>query len=365
MPVHLRGTARVHTEAYSRERRGFRFDSTEHRAATAPPPVGTRRQSARDYFVLELPTGQVRVCRVPKDQAPQWTRPIAVEYAISGEPPSGDLRDGIVEALGFIFGRHILRVGTTTFSEDGHPVEEVAISPWGRDVIQVCTRDDTSSIPTLESVKGEEVELVLSTIVSNFLKFRDEMNLARAVWTLWIGQRMPATFDSPLYAAALEALMQGWFKSKRSKSGGVYMPYTEFRKTFAAPLKDFAAIANGLPYGERMTRKVGRANDMGVNERFELFFEELGMPYGDGELQIIRARNIAAHGGLSDRSKQDILFLGNGYRTLVNRVILTMIGYRGQYVDYSVMGHPARPIEQPLAYRALEAQPTASAAQKD
>jgi hypothetical protein len=354
MPVRVRGTARTRTEAYSRERSGFRFDSIEHRAATAPPPVGTMHEMSRDYFVMALPAGQVRVCRVPKRQAPQWTRPMAIEYAIGEAPPSEELRDGVVEALGFVFGRHILRVGTTTFSDDGHPVEEVAISPWGRDVIQVCRRVDVSAIPSLESLQGEEVERILSPIVSNFLASRDEMNLGRAVWTLWIGQRMPATFDSPLYASALEALMHGWFKSKRSKSGGVYMPHKEFRKAFDRPLKDFAMIAKELPYGGRMTRKVDRANAMGVNERFEVF-EELGMPYGDGELQIIQARNIAAHSGMSDRSKQEVLFLGNGYRTMVNRVILTMIGYNGQYVDYSVMGHPARRMEEPIGYRTAQA----------
>lgn len=354
MPFRVRGTARTRSEAYSRERSGFGFDSIEHREATEPPPVGTMREMSRDYFVLELPTGHVRVCRVPKAQAPQWTRPMAIEYSIGEVPPSKELRDSIVEALGFVFGRHILRVGTTTFSDDGRPVEEVANSPWGRDVIQVCTRVDVSAIPSLESLEGAEVERILSSIVSSFLASRDEMNLGRAVWTLWIGQRMPATFDSPLYASALEALMQGWFKSKRSKSGGVYMPYKEFRKAFDGPLKDFAAIAKRLPYGDRMTRKVDRANAMGVNERFEVFFEELGMPYGDGELDIIQARNIAAHGGVSDRSKQEILFLGNGYRTLVNRVILTMIAYKGQYVDYSVMGHPSRRMDEPIGYRAAQ-----------
>ncbi len=168
--------------------------------------------------------------------------------------------------------------------------------------------------------------------------------------------RMPVTFDTPLYASALEALMRGWFSSKRSRTRGVYMPTKDFRSRFADALEAFTVGAKDLPYGERIVRKVGRANEMGVNERFEVFFEELGLPVGVGEQAVIAARNISAHGGKSSAGTEDLVMLGNGYRTLLNRTLLKLLGYGGTYTDYSVVGHTQRQIDEPIGYRS----PTAS-----
>jgi hypothetical protein len=88
-----------------------------------------------------------------------------------------------------------------------------------------------------------------------------------------------------------------------------------------------------------------------VSERFEAFFEELGIPVGVGEDAVVRSRNISAHGGKSDRPHQDLVMLGAGYRTLLNRVILKVLGFKGEYVDYSVVGHPVRGIDEPIAFQ--------------
>jgi hypothetical protein len=130
------------------------------------------------------------------------------------------------------------------------------------------------------------------------------------------------------------------------------MPKAEFRERFARPLAGFdAVVARGVPYGDRIVRRVNGANTMGVNERFEVFLEELGLPIDKGERAVIQARNITAHGGRSSRPPQDSLWVAAGYRTLLNRAILKALGYAGQYVDYSTVEHPERAIDEPIGYR--------------
>jgi hypothetical protein len=146
--------------------------------------------------------------------------------------------------------------------------------------------------------------------------------------------------------------MSAWFQSKRSKTHGVYMPTAEFQTRFAVPLAAFATAAEGVLYGDRIVRRANGANTMGVNERFEVFFEELGLRIDEGERAVIRARNVSAHGGKSSRPKQELLLLAAGYRTLLNRAILKALGYAGQYVDYSAPGHVDRAIDEPIGYRA-------------
>ena len=86
-----------------------------------------------------------------------------------------------------------------------------------------------------------------------------------------------------------------------------------------------------------------------VKERFEVFFEELGLKYGPNELRTIKARNASAHGGSkSPLDVQDQVKLGRGYRTLLNRVILKVLGHETTYTDYSMDNHPEKLLDQPI-----------------
>ncbi len=39
------------------------------------------------------------------------------------------------------------------------------------------------------------------------------------------------------------------------------------------------------------------------------------------------------------------------YRTLINRCILKTLNYSGNYIDYSTLGHPSRPLSEPIGGR--------------
>jgi hypothetical protein len=348
-----RVTERNRSESFARLRRGLHADGEDHRFERAVPPPGrTSGASARDHFRMDLPTGIIRVCRVPQKRAPSWTTALAIEFPITDAEPSQDLRDGVAEALGFVFGRHILRVGSTLFDGDGYAVRQEAISPWGRDVTYAASRSDLP-VTLLFDGHNRRAETIVTPIVAAFLEAREELNLSRVVWTMWIALRAPLTFDTPLYASALEALMKGWFASTRTKSSGLYMATKEFRERFGSILTKFAEIAKDVAYGDRILRRVEAANAMGVNERFQIFFEEIGLPIGDGEDAVIRSRNVGAHGGgTSQPNVADLVKLGHGYRTILNRALLKLLRFEGQYIDYSTVGHPVRRLDDPIGYRA-------------
>jgi hypothetical protein len=96
-------------------------------------------------------------------------------------------------------------------------------------------------------------------------------------------------------------------------------------------------------------RRSSCSNQFGVNERFDQFFAELGLRVGDVERDAIRARNKAAHGGTYKRSAhRQLLNCTKAYRTLLHRTILKIIGWEGEYTDYSTYGFPDRPLDAPL-----------------
>ncbi|WP_437304843.1 hypothetical protein [Sorangium sp. So ce388] len=284
--------------------------------------------------------------QVPPRHGPTWSKSIGIEYHHhAGAAPARELCDGISDALSFLFGRHLLYVGRTSYDAEGYSIEEHACNPWGRDVIRTCSAPD---LPPFR-VQHRNTEADFNRIVGSFLKKNQELELHEVVWTLWIAHRMPMGFDLPLYASALERLMQAWFKSTKSKSKGIYMPKKEFDSLLHT---DFDSITRNLgerQYADRIVRKIKNSFQMGVNERFEVFFEELGLPYRDNELRAIRARNTSAHGGKNASNDiQEQVKLGRAYQTLLNRVILKILDHTGSYTDYSVDEHPEKPIEEPI-----------------
>jgi hypothetical protein len=105
-------------------------------------------------------------------------------------------------------------------------------------------------------------EPILNRIVAAYLAARTELNLKQVVWTMWVAFRMPLTMDTPLYAAALEALMRGWFESKRSKTKGTYMPTKDFRKIFAEGIAKFEEAAKGARMNKSIERRSSGIDNM-------------------------------------------------------------------------------------------------------
>jgi hypothetical protein len=153
----------------------------------------------------------------------------------------------------------------------------------------------------------------------------------------------------PHLANALESIMWAWFRSTKTKSRGKYLEDGAWGDALKGSLEAIGENIKAVPNADRLIRRVKGANNFGVNERFEHFFAELGLPVGEVELNAISARNKAAHGGTYDRSAyKKLLDRTRAYRTLLHRTMLKIIGWSGSYVDYSTYGFPNRNIDEPL-----------------
>lgn len=300
-----------------------------------------------------VPAGAGRraiVALVPDGHGPSWSKCLAIEYRPElGGTPTDEVRESLCDILGFVLGRHILHVGTSAFDEGGFVLRDAACEPWGRDVVETCGDTDRPPIP-LPSKGSNGTEVLVGPLIDRYLLLEGELDLGSAIWTVWAGERMPVTFDLPLFSAALERVMNAWFKSTKTKTRGIYMPKRDFEELLADELAAAEVKLKSVSYGDRIGRRMRGAFNMGANERYELFLQELGLPYGEGELAALRGRNAPAHGGTESKGDRWIR-LGAAYRVLFNRIVLKLLGYDGRYIDYSVLGHPARPLAEPIGYR--------------
>lgn len=86
--------------------------------------------------------------------------------------------------------------------------------------------------------------------------------------------------------------------------------------------------------------KIKRANEFGVMERYRIFFEEINLKLESHEWKAIKERHKFVHGHarFKDANWSKIMVYVYTYETLLNKVILKLLDYSGQYIDRSVQG---------------------------
>jgi len=92
---------------------------------------------------------------------------------------------------------------------------------------------------------------------------------------------------------------------------------------------------------------------MGLGDRFRAFFQEIGLEVGPIEHRVVAAGSAGAHATLIDSDQKIAQAIDDteAFHTLLNRVILKLLGYDGLYVDRSTLGWAERHIDKPMRGR--------------
>ena len=336
-----RSTTRQRTSEYHRER-----DVYNKRVEIFRGDSG--HCLAFDYAYIQCPDFEFIVHKVPEGLGPAWSRSIGIEYREEfSRIPDPYERKAVGEIVGFIMGKHLLNVGYSAFDESGNPLELCAVQPWGDNVVSLC--QDPAFPPIQFPHRTNLFETTLQGLVPKYLEAREDLNLDEVLMRYWIGSTLPVGTDIPIIANGMEILANAWFKSERSRSKGTYLPEEEFS---ALVEEEFANIADKLgdnSYKDRLLRKMRGANNRGSGERMELFFQELGLNIDTLEKKAIKARNKMIHGKITPTGQEqleDLIRFSFAYRTLFHRVVLKILGYSGNYLDYATEGLPERAVEE-------------------
>jgi hypothetical protein len=317
--------------------------------------------SSLDYLSIPgLPGGvsQATLAKVPNGIINNQLRPITLEYELSDPDTRPDAKaiDDYIYALSFAIGRRLIPVGISLFDQDIRPFYHKLRSAWSMALGADCSRRSYAPIPltTGSSLAAENPllnnEIVLATLIEGYQREDKSCALSEAMWLIWLAEASPLDAALPNFAAALECIMNAWFRSSKTKSSSKYMPDADWQKASADALSKLKESLGKHQYADRMLRRAAGANNFGVNERFGKFFEELELPVGKVEDHAIYARNKAAHGGRYESAHYEML--GNwtrAYRTLLHRVVLKIVDWKGEYIDYSAYGFPSRALAEPLS----------------
>ena len=311
---------------------------------------GCKNSLDSDFAFIDVKDFRFIISRVPTGLGPDWSCNIGIEFRNEfGGIPNSDKRESIGEIASLIIGRQLLPIGHSTFSDDGYPIEHVSFSPWGSNVIDKCERSDESPIE-ISSGDRKSFESILSDLSRSYLNLRDNLCLRDVLWQYWIAQDNPIGTNLPIFSSALETLKKAWFKSKDSKSKGVYMPKEDFNSLLEEDFKIIEEKLKEIKCHDRILNRMGNAFQMGVNEQFQFFFDEIALSISDIENKVINSRNKMAHGHSTDseEKQKEMVIMTWAYETLIHRVLLKILGYRGEYVDRSSLGFPKLNINTPM-----------------
>ena len=96
---------------------------------------------------------------------------------------------------------------------------------------------------------------------------------------------------------------------------------------------------NNKPYGDKVIKAILRLYNLGITERYRVFFEEISLPINANEWEAIKERHKFVHGGISfdrtdwNRTIQHV----DIFETVLHKILLKLLGYSGSYIDRSVI----------------------------
>lgn len=310
--VWLRGTEREQRRTFRRAR-----DDTDLVREVSGKPTG----SSLDCVLLTIEgIGPVVVAAVPNEARPDWFKGIEVEHAVPRTANDTPLDiHPLGEALGFVLGAPMVPVGRTDFDSSGRVHSAAAWYPHQADLMRVTCEIDPRPPCRLSEWGGrQEAESLLQTIVPAWLRERGRLQLRTVAYLLHHADVLPIDIRLVLYMAILETLAVAVVTSGGGKDPGK------------------------------------------CKRRTEALAAEFKLSIGEPEWQAVRARHEFAHAwSTHDRSLAWHVHVEAAFRTLLHRLLLASLGYRGEYIDYSDrsergddprnMGRPTRPLAEPAA----------------
>jgi len=211
------GTQRNSIQTYTRTR-------TNTTIAPSTKSVQEVDSGTRDHCSIETPNFSFLFTHVPDTLAPTWSKPVGLEFrAKQGVLPTEDEREATAEIVSFLLGRHMLKVGSTSYDADAYLVRTTAQDPWGNDVVASCRNAALPPTPIhVQDIKegriiGNRFKEQLSVFIPKYLDLRDELGLRDALWRFWVARRVTLGANLPILASALELLMKSWFESKNQR----------------------------------------------------------------------------------------------------------------------------------------------------
>ena len=308
--------------------------------------------SSWDYSVINYGDEKIIIQVVNKDLLPQNIDGILIEYRnSSAEYITEKFRKITEEYLSFILGTHLQKIGTSSFNYGYKLRTAKSNNPWSRKIFK---GENINPIPLYNGGGDRDFfEKMLNKLFISFFNQYDQISFSSCLWKLWVGKSLPIGTDLPILSSGLETLIESYLKKNN-----LLPKYTKNQKKIYKDLisDEINSIENKLmdyQFKNSVINKLKNPYNFSIGEKMNLFFTHISFDFDKNSIEnrALMARNSMAHQEVnleSVKEQRQVKKISDAYITLINRVILKILGYDWYYIDYSKEGIRYLKIEENL-----------------
>lgn len=301
----------------------------------------------RNSLFFKTSLGEILICKTNKNYAKENLRPISIHYLGNEKFIDDSYRKIVLHALSFVFGKRMIPIGTSCFDNKGRLTKSVSIDIFSLNINKEINDHAHPSWFYESRVSQSYNQESANHIFDLIMLAIDKYNLEDVMIDYWIARSLPLGSNLILYASALEGLVNKWLK--HNPTNNVYVDKNDFKDIINPILKSIESNFPGEISWEKVVSLIQNANNLGGRDKHYRFFEANNLKYGKLENDVLKSRNKFAHGGkYLESDPRELIHIANAYMTLFHRALLSVIGYKGKYIDYSCIGFPVRDINEAL-----------------
>jgi hypothetical protein len=301
--------------------------------------------SGSDFLLIETPSHYIFVQEVAQDYLPEWSKGILFEYRRKDRAiPGPEERKAISEIVGFILGTQLLKVGESHLDKSDLLVKKTAYSPWGDNVMSKCSSPARPPVSFNHHEDWGKIETLLNQLVPVYIEKRDAYNLKDVLWKYWIARELAIGTNLPILSSGLETLAEAYISANKLTRTYSKTEKDQYHNLIKDDLKSVKDKLDAFDFKKRIIDKLENPFSIGVGEKLKLFFTHLKFNFNSKviENQAMQARNAMTHGPLdsADKEVKKYIKLTHAYESVFHRILLRVLDYEGDYIDYSAVGHP-------------------------
>lgn len=305
----------------------------------------------RDHFIVTLKNYTFIVQEVPKEYAPAFAHGFVLKFSQAwGGIPEVSEREALAEVIGFFLGSPLIKVGSSNYNKEYELIESSAQLPMAPNPRERCKGSGFSPVPRTSDWR--QMSEHLRQFIPSYLEQRDSLSLNRFLQLYWLAIELPSGIDIPIFSTALEMLANAFNEAYKTGGTGVYLPEKDFNTLFEEELKSIAQKIAELkipePDKNAMGDKFKNAYQRGHAQTLKGLYRHLGIKLTQLEKDALAQRHKMTHGSATknrDELEQKVLY-ARACHSFLNRILLKVLGYKGEYTDFYTQGLPSRPVEQ-------------------
>jgi hypothetical protein len=282
----------------------------------------------------------------------RFVRAVFFEGSQAGFCSFQELTD-ILPLISFINGRRVYIVKKELFSQDGEIVNETYLrnlSP--SDLPKQC--QPIPLRPDHESQLLYELPHIFDKLIPTYTDWKKKIFIDEAIFHLHSALASALESKFAILSICFETLASSYSRHKcgNQVEASKYLETNEFNREMKPILDLFSnAFRSRLTEEEfeSMRGKLLGVNNRAMSNRFKMILDDVGLVLNKKEKEILSKRNPAIHDGVLVRQRdkidwQEIIGYEGILLTIVNRMILRLLGYKDKVIDYGVVGHPEREV---------------------